>query len=261
MTTFDGAPITDATVSAFRETMAKYGADPAETLAKHGIETSPVPALPISPPPAVHEPDLNAAKLPRLSNPQLEQAADQLSKHWTGDPRVLHEAFERAGLTEVDDAADRRTELEQGFDATFGAPESGDEYDLGNLFVGRVEYDAYERAEIAGAVRSSLHEMKIPKVLGASIAEAMVDAAASGWAAQRDDNAKQQYAMEQQALTCRILGVSSQTVTDTIRPLVAGLSPANKELWAESGALESASVLCQLYRNAERVALRNKGMR
>jgi hypothetical protein len=250
------APISDAAAATFREQAASQGVSAEQigaTLARAGYK----PPSNNAPPPAF-EPDVAPhTGHPRLNDKQLAQAAETLGRHWTGDPAVLKDALERAGVKPA--APDTRSGEEQAFDRTFGAPASQDEYRLDDLFIGRPTISDDRRVAIASAVRSTLHEMQVPVVLGNGVANALVDAAASGWNAQPSREAQAMYHAQERARACKALNTSWENIMATVKPVVARLSEVNRERWAKSGALESASVLVPLYLHGQRLAVR-KGM-
>lgn len=255
MTDFSSAPITDATIAEFTRQMQERGLDPSATLAKHGAQQQ--GAAP-APEPAPLAPDLIPAKTPRLSSADLVKGANTLAQHWTGDPAVLRDTLERLGLEETDDAADARTEVEQQFDATLGAPASADEYNLGDLFVNRAGLDPEGALEVSAAVRTALGELGVPKHLGPALGSAILDAVERSNATPGVEDAVRSNAEVSGA--CQVLGVGREALFATIKPLIARTSGETKELLrhAVAGGHDRA-LLVWLFRAAELGTIR-KGL-
>ena len=245
---FDAGSISDASRAEFTRIMAARGLDASDTLAKHGVVEQ-VPAPAPEPRPAM-QPDLDHAKLPRLTSTELEIAADTLAKNWTGDPAVLDAALRNAGLELVDDGTDGRTDVERDFDRTLGAPASPDDYDLGSLLVNRTDLGPDGAVEVATAVRGALAEMAIPKHLGSALGNAILDAVERSNETPGVENA--QRSNEQVALACRIVGVGREELLATVRPVLARLGPDGKELIQRAVAGgHDANLLVYLFRAAE----------
>lgn len=257
--------VTPAAAAAFAAQAREHGFDATAALASFGYDADGQPiqqqqpaAPPAEPAPAPQYPsELSPSKTPNFTPSELETAADTLSRHWTGDPATLRQALERAGLTEADDGDDPRTDIERDFDAgSLAAATSPDDYSLPDLWVNRVDSPLEDRAEATAAIRSALAELAVPKVLGSAVAGYLLDGVAA-WDAVKDDPVSAaRYHADQQAIACRILDTNWTDIVATVKPLVARLSDANKELLAPSGAFEHHGLLVWLYRSSELLTIR-----
>jgi hypothetical protein len=253
MTTFDSAPITDATVQTFTAQMKAAGQTDeaiAATLAKHDIGAQPQSAPAPDQRPTL-QPDLNASKHPRLSPSELERAADTLRRSWTGDPNVLRERLQAAGLNEVADTKDDpRTDVEQDFDRTLGVPASADEYELGDLMVNRAGLDIEGAAEVSTAVRTALHDMNVPKHMARTLGGAILDAVERSNAAHMVQNDARSNA--EVAAACQVLGVSREELFSRVRQVTEKLTGDSKELMQHAVAIgHDRNLLVWLFRASE----------
>jgi hypothetical protein len=260
-------PISADAVAQFQQTAAKYGvsADAVnKTLGAHG-------AAPVEQPPPggagsqavlADRPivdTLNEHKHPTLSDRQLEQAAATLTKFWTGDPQVLRDALERAGLQEVDvdDPNDQRGELEKSFDATLGGVRP-EEYDLNGVYMGRTgDIDTGGLAEVDRDMRTMLSAIEIPAVMGKAVIEAVLTANSAGWNDLTSDAARRSHSAEQYAIAIRVTGASSyENLISTVKVAVDRIPRAIAKDLAARGVFENGRVLALLYGQGRRLTQR-----
>jgi hypothetical protein len=200
---------------------------------------------------------LDWKKHPTLTDRQRKQAAETLTKFWTGDPQVLRDALEREGLGEVDDANDTRSEPERAFDAAFGGAAPGD-YDLNGLYVGRAAgMDTAELAAFDADLRGALSAMEVPLAMGRSMAETLIDGANS-FGRIPEGAARTLWHVEQKVLLERIGNASADHLTRLAAHALAKLPKATVAGWHKDGGLHSAATILQLARHGERLLLRGQ---
>jgi len=249
----------------FAEQMRARGLDPSAALAKHGVAAS-QPATPgdqALPKPTQYTPDIDPATgLPRLTAAQVEQAADTLRKHWTGDPAALEAALARAGAKPLAPTApDDRSEEEREFDASALAPSvDGSAYELNGVWLGK-NVDIATLAQTERAMRSSMAELSVPKALGRQMAEDLI-AGAAKWSevSERGPLAVQQHHANENALFARATRVSWAQAAAEMKGWLAGMSEGTRSYLASSGALESANVRVRLWQSYQ-LAQARAGMR
>jgi len=259
--------ITPEAVTSFQATAAKYGLSGDavnKTLGAHGaapVET-PAPGGPGSQAVLADRPivdTLNEHKHPTLSDRQLEQAAATLTKFWTGDPQVLRDALERAGLQEVDveDPNDQRGELEKSFDATLGGVRP-EEYDLNGVYTGRSgNIDTGGLTEVDRDMRTMLSAVEMPPAMGKALTEAVLDANGGGWNSLTSDAARRSYSAEQYAIAIRATGASSyENLISTVKVAVDRIPRAIAQDLAARGVFENGRVLALLYGQGQRLTQR-----
>jgi len=252
--------VTDAAREQFVAQMRARGLDPSQTLAKHAPQqpggSKPSAASPATPPQRL-SPDIDAQGVPRLNAAQVEQAAATLRRYWSGDPAVLEAELARAGAKPLaEPIADTRTDEQREFDSsTLAPPVDPASYDLNGLWLDRAardgRYDVAELPALEGAIRSTMAELSIPKVLGRTFAEDMADSASvfGKLSEKGDDVAVQRYHLEQSALFARVTKVGWAEAAAQMKPWLARMSKDAREFLADSGALESAPARVRLWQS------------
>jgi hypothetical protein len=262
--------VTDAAAAAFRDQMTAWGLDGSAALAhfNRGPDGQPVqPVQPSTPAPTQgtaaqrFASDLGPTKTGRLTPQQEEQAAATLSRFWTGDPAVLEAALRGEGMTEVDEAADTRTEAEKEFDATLGGA-YGHEYDLGGVYQGHNVGDVSQLAKVDTAIRETLEALDFPPMLAKGFVDAVLTASETGYSAQTSDAGKQIYAQNEIAKAISATRATSrEDFFATARRAFALIPPAVQVGLAERGAFENANVLAALFQHGQRIEAREGMMR
>ena len=123
---------------------------------------------------------VNEFKHPSFSLNEQQALADNLLKHWSGDPKVLEDALRANGFEEVDDNHDTRSDLAKQFDEALGGVEPED-YDLNGIYVGRANEGPESVAVLDRDMRAALSGMEIPAELGRGIASALLDSTRNNW--------------------------------------------------------------------------------
>ncbi|HEV2546522.1 MAG TPA: hypothetical protein VGU20_04245, partial [Stellaceae bacterium] len=106
---------------------------------------------------------LDEHKLPSLSDAQKLQAANTLSKYWTGNQQVLEDALKAAGIERVPDedlGPHKRSQAEKDFDNAFGGV-AADTYDLQGAYLG-ARIEAAELPNVDRNFRSMLEAISMP---------------------------------------------------------------------------------------------------
>jgi hypothetical protein len=258
MTDFTGAPITDATVTAFREQLTARGvpADQIEaTLAKHGHGQQQQQGSP-APERTPRELDINPhTGHPRLNSAELETAAANLRKHWTGDLQVLEAALAKAGASPAVDAADERTQTEREFDGVFGGSDPAG-YELRGAYH-NAGIPVAELAEVDQDMRAVLSAMDYPKVMAQSLVIDILAANKNGWASLPEGPARTMYGNAETAAAIKATGATSREDFFKTARVATDLMPEDiaHEL-AEAGVFEDRRVLAAMFRQGERLLLR-----
>lgn len=200
---------------------------------------------------------LDPWKHPVLSDGEQQSLADNLKRHWTGDPALLNRALsEDSAATDDSDTAaadDPRTDIEQRFDAQFGGVSAG-EYDLNGIYVNRPNVDAVATDSV---YRATLSAMGVPPLLARGIASELLDSAAL-YASVPEGPAKQLWKHEQRAILERIGRASSEHLVRLAAHAISRAPEGARDFLMRTGSLESAGAILQLARQGERLFLRDQ---
>lgn len=243
--------VTPEAMATFKAQLEARGIDPSATLAKFSAQQpggSKPSDLPNASPPTIDTSN------PRFSDDQLQQAAENLARWWTGDPQLLKDALARSGITlpEANPGPDPRSSIAQEFDGSALAPPTDQsQYELGDLFVNVEGFELADLPAMAGNIRGVLGELGVSRALGRTVASDLLQSMRAANALQgKGEAAQQQYIVDQRALLARVLKVPYADVIATIKPFIDRLSPASRDFLAK-GAVNSAPVLIRLYQTAQ----------
>jgi len=143
----------------FTEQLTRAGHDPGAVAAALLAGAAPPAGQPINTGPVARSGD--------LSPQQSEQAAETLTKHWTGDPAVLRTALENAGLVEAD-TEDGRSEAARAFDAAHGGLDPSG-YSINGAFVG-TNLDAPTALQMSDEMRSAFSALGLSATVAPGVA-------------------------------------------------------------------------------------------
>jgi hypothetical protein len=259
MTTFDGTPVTTSAADTFRAQATAAGVPEdqiAATLAWHGIAPQQQEAEP--------DPGTSPHALPMLdpitkhggyTAAQAQQAYDAWVKLGLPEEQI-RAALAHDGFEEVETGEPEATELETGFDAAFagGTP---NEYDLSGAYLGREGADIGDLAAVDHDMRAMLSAMAFPKVMARAFVGDLLDANERGWASLTDDHQRHTYASEQRAIAIRATGAASWEDLISTSKVAFDRIPKGIALeLAERGVFEAAPVLAALFRQGERLVIR-----
>ena len=192
-------------------------------------------------------------KTPVVASTEHLAAADNLKKHWTGDPTVLDTALKKAGLEPVDDP---RSKDEKTFDAGFPVPADKSEYRLN--FTGRSVGDTTALIRLNAEFGEMFSAMRLPTAMGQGLLEEMLDSSARY--SKLSGAEKSLYEREQEYLTAQ-LGKKIGDL-ETIRKYAAvALNKADRAVLtklAKNGSLENASVIVRLALHGQRMLYRER---
>ncbi len=258
---FDAQAPTEASAEAFKAIAAKYGVAPDAALAAHKIAPAPAVREPVAP---VGRIDLSPTGQRDLTAAEQASGAAMLAKHWTGSQEDLAAALTKAGMVEVDDAADTRSENEIAFDGSALAPAAtADDYHLS--YVGRTAgIDVADVAAMDGEFRQAFAAASVPAALAQGLLDALLDgsaayeALAEGLAPEGKTpppGPKQLTYRNQQKYDLSQMGDSEQLMALASIPYQR-MSKETQDMLHDYGALESAVAIRRLAQVGELIVAR-----
>jgi hypothetical protein len=150
-----------------------------------------------------------------------------------------------------------RTKAERQFDdAGLHASADVNQYDLQGVY-SRPDLEGADVHALDTTMRSSLVELGVPPALGKVVAEAVLDGQRH-WSRLRTDADRVEHNVNHRRIVSRALGMDYDKAIEAVKPIVAKLSPANRDWLARSGAFESAAVIVHLHRAVQLASARGK---
>jgi hypothetical protein len=258
--------VSPSTAAAFAQHVRGLGGDPTASLAAYGYDPQGQPIQPATPAAAPapatparqpgHDSELSAAKLPRLAPSELEQAAETLSKHWTGDPAVLDAALRGAGLIPSEEAGEAElSPAEADYEASaFGASADPADYDLNGVWIGRSGVSVAEMGEVQQDMQQMLSAMAYPKSMAKAFVSDILDANERGYATLANDYERLAYSTQAKDTVMRATGAKDYASMIKIAQVALAAMPADTSIeLANQGVFEDARVMTALYRQGERL--------